>query len=1344
MQSTRQVGSDPEDKSLNKDSTNSGGTGPRPDDTHEFQIPRSNSVYDKDNGSQPLTGPDLRSQELGTQSDSFPGNRDSPQSTQSEPSQGPSTSSSGNGGVGRAGLRGKEGQSGDRFPGNQEGQQGPNLGTKSGRFKFGSSYVMKHRKNFALLGGGGGIIIAGIIGAFFALLPLKTEQMVQNVENHFFASSENAVGDETDTMMKDWIKGPLAQALINNKGHCSTEGHTVISKDCTLNFNSGNTNPVYSLYKTWAQAKLEDKLADDYGIELKYDAAGSGTFYLKAPGIGGDGEEKVGTGIEGIGSDFVEVDRGTVRQAFRDAEKDMTGWDKVMFRYKVGRLLEEKYGIKRCIIYCGQRDALANKSADEKYAAKMFLIERVIEPDDAALAAVMKCVFETSADACSATESTTTCAEDEEDCAEEAGAPQTDADAEVEGAVGEATSDFGSETAAKLIKNISDIRDAGGFQNYVLDQIISQVFGDDVAEDAVPVVGQIEMLYTASVFIKTITNAPVLLQKMDYLTNAEAAVSMYSMWRTYSDEIHTNHVNAAEVGSFNSALSSGSQCVASLEGTCNAADQVGGTADATQTPLYAYMNDQGESSTTTATATSLLSAIDPSADAASSTTDPSYTCANGKPVPAGQLVCSEEKLGQTSTALTDVSTYLKDSGLSGLASVITDSMKGGLLNPIHDFFALYNTVASTLTSGIEKIFEVVPGVSSLENLMQSKASEFFTFVTSKLVVSPFAEDMSGGRSYDMIVAGGDAAGSDYAHTGLGGKQLTNQQAADQVSAFDSQLETQESKQPLFARLFSTSDPYSLLSKVATDMPFSLSSTGYSFAASIASPFKTISSDFSSILSGKASAATPAIADPFGITQYGYTQADLDAIGNPETYWDNHCSDNASQAYQNDTAASNPSSNWNDEAAVYDITAPNNNDPSGEPINTTTNPCMLIEGTVGSAGGELNSSLLTSDDTADISGASSSTSTSSNCVNTTSSAASASFFYTNGKYICDNNNDQFIPYGVSNIDDLDQYGWNTPQFAAASDAQIHAAADYWSVNSIRIQVSEKNFMTNPTNGQTYNVPAMQRLQTELNEILSLGKIPILSDNTERTNPDQYYPTAETVAFWKAVTGYLSSQNNSSYGRVIFDVFNEPRNIGWAQWQSSMQGAINAIRNSGNSLHNNLIFAQGPYLASTLNSINQYQLSGGNIVYDYHHVDFTTPTSQWEAQAGISLNLNVPIVDGEWAQYESNRSECYPNAPADVSNYLNTLQQSGVGLIFWTLEPGVGTTKLTNPEPVSDSLTSWFPTTESGYETPDSFSSVYDCKKGGLTSPLVGEGAGSDVLDYFQQNNDYTETAQSYDE
>jgi hypothetical protein len=373
-----------------------------------------------------------------------------------------------------------------------------------------------------------------------------------------------------------------------------------------------------------------------------------------------------------------------------------------------------------------------------------------------------------------------------------------------------------------------------------------------------------------------------------------------------------------------------------------------------------------------------------------------------------------------------------------------------------------------------------------------------------------------------------------------------------------------------------------------------------------------------------------------------------------------------------------------------------------------------------------------------------TNTNTSCSNA-APASSQDFFTVSGNEVCDNG-DQFIPYGTSVNDNLVGPDWTNPKGQQATYAQIQAAALYWHVNTIRIQVSEADIMGNSTSASTYNQAAMANLLTQVNAIEALNKIPVISDNNQQTDPSETSPTQRTIAFWGAVTQYLSSQPSGNYTNVIFDIFNEPSDTSWAVWKNGgsgsyqsqpistvgMQAVVSSIRGLSNSLKDNLIWAEGPETATTLAELDSNQLSGSNIEYSYHHVDFTGPSSQWMSNMGLDLTIKVPIVDGEWAQYASSRAECYPAAPDFVKNYLSVLTKNNIGLIFWSLEPGVGTDNSSNPQPVSDKVTPDFPQTAAGYSEPTTFENNYQCT-GGVNTPLINQGAGATILNYFGEQS-----------
>lgn len=776
------------------------------------------------------------------------------------------------------------------------------------------NFLVKNRKKSLIGGGIVGAIIGLIIAAFMALIPLKIEHVVQNLQKHFFATSENALQNETEHLYEDYM---IRHVLPSYKS-C----YTVVTSKCSVSSIAGGKNPVTNLYKTWANAKLETKLATDYGIEFSYDRTGK-TWMLKAPGTSAAGDALGDSpSVSKLDAEFKSSSRATMRAAIKDAVQSETKSTQIFYRYKVGRLLEEKYGIKRCIIFCGTKDKLAGKVESQKTAAKLFLVERVIMPRNQTLGIALMCLLSPCGDTTSTSPS---------DAPAENGAPENKAtDTAVRKALTESAAQFGVD-AEKLISTYNDIA-AKGFQKYLVEKGLTSIGINSVvagtAADQIPVIGYINM---ASVIVNTANDASSVVKKFAYAMNAAAAVNLYMMYRTYADEIHTGNVSANEVGSFVSSLGSGNS-------GANTDPIVGGTASAEGTPLYSSL-------------------INGSSSPSGST---NYICNNGQPVPAGQMVCPEEYLGQG------------NSKLNAVHSVVSSKE----FAPILDFFILWkNSIGQVFNWGSDLLGGALQGIMAVadlqckiagseyvnpyciaKNATSKYAPKVINFATQWLFPNPFSSNMSGGRTFDMMAAGADVAGNDSAHTTLGGQALTAQQVADITNQQEQSAQQSFSHQSFFARMFSTSSQYSLVSRLAMAMPFNFQSSAQaSFASLISNPFVGLFHSFSTILSGGASAAVTAQPDPFGITQYGYPVGSISS--DPEAYWNANCSDNAAHAYQNDANWNDPNKNWNNEAVA------NTDQATGMPVNTSTNECLLIKSTVGVAGGLYETSLLTNDDLA---------------------------------------------------------------------------------------------------------------------------------------------------------------------------------------------------------------------------------------------------------------------------------------------------------------------------------------------------------------------------------------------
>lgn len=770
----------------------------------------------------------------------------------------------------------------------------------------------------------------GVVGLtvviFFMLIPLKIEHIISNLQNRFFATSENAVDKETSNMLSDYVKKSVLPALTSCKG-------TSIDKSCNPAFGP-STNPVDALYNGWTQARLENKLASNYGIEFRYNKVNH-RYYMKVPGVTSSAGDDITNFVnphnpaEFDKNLFQQVSRGQVRTAVSDAMQNETKWKQVMYRYKVGRLLEEKYGITRCLIFCGTRDALADKVADQKVAAKLYLVQNVLTPRTQVLGVVIECLLDPSCDpehnqptvaqdttnsASGSTGGSTTTADGTATITtgtEEAGAPKDKFfDAKVLQQF--AASRGVSATEDQLAKAWQDVSD-NGYQKIIVQEVFAKIGLGDLAGQAVDNASVIQWVNQAANLTLDAKKAGPAITKLSYTTNASADVKMFSMYRTYADEIHTGHVTATEVGSMVDSLGP-------VANSSTTKDLVGGTASAEQSPLYNNLI------TKTSTATG----------------SHNYTCANGKS-PGTDLICPEEKLGG-SNAASGISSALGTPPLSYITDIASawHSVVGGIFSFVGNIFG--------------SIIGSIPGVSNLTDFISNAATPFIDFLTNKLVPNPFSSNMSGARTVDLVAEGADVAGNDFAHTGLGGKAVSAATAGQIANAEANQAQQDFSHQSFFARMFSTDSPYSLVSRIAMDMPINLqASVQTGFATLLSNPFGALTHGLAAIFSGRASANTTFISgvvdgkDVAGVTQYV-----PDTPDHPGDYWSANCSDNASQAYQKDNS-------WNQQAAST------TNPDTGQPENTTANPCLAIKTTVCSAGATADSSLCTPDDLGDVSG-----------------------------------------------------------------------------------------------------------------------------------------------------------------------------------------------------------------------------------------------------------------------------------------------------------------------------------------------------------------------------------------
>jgi hypothetical protein len=315
--------------------------------------------------------------------------------------------------------------------------------------------------------------------------------------------------------------------------------------------------------------------------------------------------------------------------------------------------------------------------------------------------------------------------------------------------------------------------------------------------------------------------------------------------------------------------------------------------------------------------------------------------------------------------------------------------------------------------------------------------------------------------------------------------------------------------------------------------------------------------------------------------------------------------------------------------------------------------------------------------------------------------------------------RYIPYGIT-VTGLGSPSWKI--HSPGDDAEINAAAASWCSNTVRLQVFQYALLGPGQSGVKVNRMFLGRIDGEVTTALKAGLVVVINDQTEGDGHPYFpgMPTAQTKAFWQIMSD-LYGQNPD----VIFDLFNEPRRAvypteagTWRFWKHGgdykghqfigMEPLARYIRGLGAS---NLFWIEGPHTAGTLDQVLTHQITdAGPVEYAINHPGGPAAPhdqAEWYRRFGFAAG-QVPMTDAEWTNYSSTRA-CWANAPTSVPAFLHYLAGHGMGLIAWTLTPGV----LAASADLAD---------------PTVIRSDWACADTGLD-----EGAGSAIMNWFRQHN-----------
>jgi murein DD-endopeptidase MepM/ murein hydrolase activator NlpD len=751
------------------------------------------------------------------------------------------------------------------------------------------SFLNRNKKWF--IGGGVGSGIAGLLLSILLLLPLKVQHIANNLQSHYFSSSEQATDKVTEALFRQYIVKKVVPGMYKSDA-CTT---TRANRSCVAV--TPGDGPVARLFSAWRDKNFEGKLADNQGIEIRREG---NKFFMRK------GNMELFSGIYDeknpkIFEDRVysQMNRTDARREMRKAFENETFAKRMMYRYKVGRFLERKYAIKRCLVACETRDKRADRTEARKLKWKFYFIDRIETPRTAMLNLAIKCAVGGF------------------DCANPDKAETESDGSRVTQMENDLLRDIrASGVDAPEVQRRADSIAKKGVTGHLVEEITKGAIKGVAVKAGIPVIGWIDLFARIRDGLETAGPA---IKRLNYAINSQTMVTMYMMYRTNADEIKTGEADGADIG-----------IVANSLGSDAGTDQGGASAE--EAPIYQEIMGNGSLKTA-----SIFSAITPRADAFNG-----YKCNDDSTITSG--VCPEVTLGALSMGA---------KGAAFISDVFNSKAMaaGGVASDV--WLASVGKLFDLGAAGIGKLMEggifvirhtpiIGDGfdylVANGEKLIQIMGK----WVVVKLVNDPIGNSPSGGRNYEIAAGGADVAGNTYAHYGLGGQRISDTAAAEIRIARQQQEKEDFLHESTFARVFDTSSQHSLVSRVALAMPSTTSSgLSRSMASSLLNPLAAVSNQFGS--SKKTSAASTN--DAYGVSQYGYSPGDpVFAQEDLQAYWDKNDCSNPDKAKQ-----------WGDAEKG------NINPDTGMSENDRTNGCKLIETSVGMAGGYLDSSLLGEDE-----------------------------------------------------------------------------------------------------------------------------------------------------------------------------------------------------------------------------------------------------------------------------------------------------------------------------------------------------------------------------------------------
>ncbi|HEV7454148.1 MAG TPA: hypothetical protein VGO07_02710 [Candidatus Saccharimonadales bacterium] len=774
----------------------------------------------------------------------------------------------------------------------------------------------KNRKG--LLAGGTGASLITILGVLLlGSLPFGFNSIMNGIVDKEMKVVKGNVGEMQDNLASYYIKKYLLPGMKLNG--CTG---AIVDKSCAVT--AKGAGPVSRLFRAWQKGNIEAKWAKQ-GFEIKYDRVAD-RYFIRATGQGDLDITKYTHTDDNL---FHEIGKSDARALFQEAHKNSSKWDRLFSLFGWGKkTLKSNYRITRCNFTCKVLEAKQKYFTEpikvRTTAFKIKLFQKVLLPKSEIYSLAFTCLF--AGNACDPNAPTVD---------PSTGEYKTKFDQDIGSRMDVLrAAESGSIKLEKAQVATKELREKG-IERYLVEKLASTVIGklgggEAAKQGAAKVAGLsvpgLNIVLSVSSIISALSSIGPLIKTTNSALQTFSSAKVFGMDVTQKDEIQSGNVDAAIVGSFNDSFTKGQELQAD--------GKTMGGAGAGATPLYnAVINDGGQ--TQTAFLNGLFGA---KTYAASNDTknENAYKCpVSGRILdPSGKdgnLICPEQSLKYAtfiSGAFGSIANFLNLPGINvitGIANKIT-SISGA----VGDFFS----------GPIVDLVQKIPGYDSVVKTLTDTAAPLFDSLRKYVYPDWINDNMSGATHFVASDMGGRVVANKYGEDVLRGQPLTPEQQYAIETDVNSMDELQFKNKSMYARIFDKEDTHSFVTRLSLAMPTDIrSNTGGFFASLLSDPFGKLMRGFGAIFSGqKAFAAPPKIlADPFGITHYGFPLSSPVFHEDPEAFSDKQCADQTH------------SQNWNAHVTV--------NPDTGIAEHQVQDPCGILDEGVQLGGGLYDSSLV---------------------------------------------------------------------------------------------------------------------------------------------------------------------------------------------------------------------------------------------------------------------------------------------------------------------------------------------------------------------------------------------------